>query len=88
MKLLLLGRLGHNRSGFLNFVVCQMFLNHSLVCQVLQLKKYLRHQNKARIPGEELLEADVALEVGEEDVSVFNVHPQDVHRLVALRAEK
>ena len=37
MKLLLLGRLGHNRSGFLNFVVCQMFLNHSLVCQVLQL---------------------------------------------------
>ena len=38
------------------------------------------------IPGEELFEANVALEVAEKDVRVLDVHPQDVHRLVTLRA--
>ena len=39
------------------------------------------------LPREELFEADVALEVAVENVSVLDVHPQDVHRLVTLGAE-
>ena len=39
------------------------------------------------LPREELFEADVALEVAVENVSVLDVHPQYVHRLVTLGAE-
>ncbi len=40
----------------------------------------------ADLPCEELFEANVALEVAEKDVCVLDVHSQDVHRLVTLRA--